>query len=103
MTTGRYSTRSPLWSGGKATENRITADYVIVATGGRPHFPRSIRGAAEHAISSDDLFSLPRPPGRTLCVGGGYIALECAGFLTGLGFDVDGKCINTTRTCRCSY
>lgn len=27
-----------------------------------------------------------KQPGKTLCVGGSYIALECAGFLTELGY-----------------
>lgn len=75
---------------GVVTQHVYTADNVIIATGGRPLFPQSIAGAMEHMISSDDIFSLQRPPGRTLCVGGGYISLECAGFLTGLGFEVDG-------------
>ena len=35
-------------------------------------------------ITSDDLFSLSRDPGRTLVVGGGYVALECAGFIAAL-------------------
>ena len=35
---------------------------------------------------SDDLFWLKKPPGRTLLIGGGYVALECAGFLTHLGY-----------------
>ena len=39
-----------------------------------------VPGAVEHAITSDDLFFLQRSPGKTLCVGGSYIALECAGF-----------------------
>jgi len=43
---------------------------------------------AEHAISSDDLFSLEESPGKTCVVGAGYVALECAGFLAGLQFDV---------------
>ena len=29
----------------------------------------------------------PSQPGRTLIVGASYIALECGGFLAGLGFD----------------
>ncbi|CAN7989223.1 unnamed protein product, partial [Ixodes hexagonus] len=37
---------------------------------------------------SDDLFSLPYSPGKTLVVGASYVALECAGFLRGLGTDV---------------
>ena len=81
---------------GQVTEHVYTADNVIIATGGRPLFPQSIAGSMEHMISSDDIFSLQRPPGRTLCVGGGYISLECAGFLTGLGFEVDGACVRNT-------
>lgn len=37
---------------------------------------------------SDDLFSLPYCPGKTLVVGASYVALECAGFLAGVGLDV---------------
>ena len=39
-------------------------------------------------IFSDDIFSLPYNPGKTLFVGASYIALECAGFLRGIGLDV---------------
>jgi len=58
----------------------------LIATGGRPS-PLTCEGA-EHAISSDDVFSLEKNPGKTLCVGASYISLECAGFLAGLGCDV---------------
>lgn len=37
---------------------------------------------------SDDLFSLPYSPGKTLVVGASYVSLECGGFLASLGFDV---------------
>ena len=37
---------------------------------------------------SDDLFSLPYCPGKTLAIGASYVSLECAGFLRGLGLDV---------------
>ena len=39
------------------------------------------------AITSDDIFALAKPPGRTLVIGASYVALECAGFLSGLGYD----------------
>lgn len=58
----------------------------MVATGGRPRYP-DIPGAKEHCITSDDIFSLPHAPGKTLLIGASYIALECAGFLAGLGYD----------------
>ena len=54
--------------------------------GGRPQYPK-IPGAKEYSITSDDIFSLQNPPGKTLVVGASYIALECAGFLTGLGYE----------------
>ncbi|CAB3980717.1 thioredoxin reductase 3 [Paramuricea clavata] len=70
---------------GKVTE--ITAETIVLATGERPRYP-DIPGAKEFAITSDDLFSLPYCPGKTLVVGASYVALECAGFLAGIGLDV---------------
>ncbi|KAF4716004.1 hypothetical protein FOZ62_000182 [Perkinsus olseni] len=70
----------------KGEVRTITAKNVLVATGGRPRI-LDIPGALEYGITSDDLFSLRTPPGKTLVVGSRYIALECAGFLTELGFD----------------
>ena len=67
----------------KGKERVVTAAQFILATGGRPRYP-DIPGV-ELGISSDDIFSLPHSPGKTLLVGASYIALECAGFLTGLG------------------
>lgn len=37
---------------------------------------------------SDDLFYLSYCPGKTLVIGASYVALECGGFLAGLGLDV---------------
>jgi len=71
----------------KGKEKTVTADKFIIASGGRPRYPE-IPGAQELGITSDDIFSLPHAPGKTLLVGASYIALECAGFLKGLGFDV---------------
>ena len=73
---------------GETGVRRLTANKIVVAVGGRPMVPHDIPGAREYAITSDDIFFLPKPPGKTLCVGGSYIALECAGFLTELGYDV---------------
>jgi len=63
-----------------------TARRFVVACGMRPYYPE-IPGI-EHCISSDDLFFLSTPPGKTLVVGASYVALECGGFLHGLGYDV---------------
>ncbi|CAK6440282.1 unnamed protein product [Pipistrellus nathusii] len=71
--------------GGK--ETLLSAKHIVIATGGRPRYPTEIEGALEHGITSDDIFWLKESPGKTLVVGGSYVALECAGFLTGLGLD----------------
>ena len=68
-------------------EEVITAARIVLATGGRPKYP-DIPGAREYGLTSDDLFSLTTSPGKTLVVGASYVALECGGFLAGLGFDV---------------
>lgn len=71
---------------GKGNVVTKTAKYILMAAGGRPNnggYP----GADEFCITSDDLFWLEKPPGKTLVVGAAYIALECAGFLNGLGYD----------------
>ncbi|XP_026329399.1 thioredoxin reductase 2, mitochondrial isoform X7 [Hyposmocoma kahamanoa] len=67
------------------SKKELTAKHVVLAVGGRPNYP-DIPGAIEYCISSDDIFSLGHPPGKTLVVGAGYIGLECAGFLNSLGF-----------------
>jgi glutathione reductase (NADPH) len=61
----------------------VTARYILVATGGKPVKP-DIPGA-EHAITSNEAFHLKELPASILIVGGGYIAVEFAGILSGLG------------------
>ena len=61
----------------------ITADHILIATGGRPTRP-SIPGA-EYGIDSDGFFALEGLPKRTAIVGAGYIAVEIAGVVNALG------------------
>lgn len=68
---------------GKGKET-VRFKAAVIAVGGRP---RKLGCKGEDlAISSDDIFSMQKPPGKTLVVGAGYVALECAGFLQSLGF-----------------
>ncbi len=68
-------------------ENRtITADQILIATGGRPWVPADLPGI-EHAITSEEAFHLPELPKRILIAGGGYIAVEFAGIFAGLGVE----------------
>ena len=70
----------------KDTGKEVTAETILVATGGRPWAPQ-IPGA-EHAITSDEAFLLDKLPETILIVGGGYIASEFAGIFAGLGVKV---------------
>lgn len=62
---------------------QITADHILIATGGRPSRP-DIKGA-EYGIDSDGVFALNALPKRVAVVGAGYIAVELAGVLNSLG------------------
>ncbi|MFJ3055613.1 glutathione-disulfide reductase [Herbaspirillum sp. NPDC087042] len=65
---------------------RFTARHILVATGGRPEKP-DVPGR-ELGITSDDFFHLKALPKRAVVLGGGYIAVELASILNGLGSEV---------------
>ena len=65
---------------------RITARYILIATGGHPTLPEL--PGKQHGITSDEFFYLPALPKRAVVVGGGYIAVELAAILNGLGSKV---------------
>jgi len=64
----------------------VTADRILISTGGRP-FKSEIPGN-ELSITSDEIFHLERQPERVVIAGGGYIAVEFAGILNGMGSEV---------------
>ncbi|WP_147125518.1 FAD-dependent oxidoreductase [Shimia ponticola] len=63
-----------------------TAKHILIAVGGHPSVPDM--PGAEYGITSDDIFHLEKLPETMLIVGGGYIACEFAGIMTGLGVKV---------------
>ncbi|MDB5414714.1 MAG: glutathione-disulfide reductase [Rubritepida sp.] len=68
-------------------DKRVTAERIVIATGGRATRP-DIPGA-ELGMISDGLFTLPALPKRVAVIGSGYIALEFACLLRGLGAEVE--------------
>ena len=66
--------------------SKITADKILIAVGGHPVTP-DIPGI-EHTIISDQMFTLPTQPKRIVIWGGGYIGVEFACIMHGLGSDV---------------
>jgi glutathione reductase (NADPH) len=66
-----------------STGERKSAKHILLAMGGRVSVP-DVPGI-EHAITSNEIFHLPKLPESILIVGGGYIASEFAGVMNGLG------------------
>lgn len=62
---------------------RITARYILVATGGKARVP-----ATGKYVTSDDVFHLPTLPERIAILGAGYIGIEFAHIFAGFGCDV---------------
>jgi glutathione reductase (NADPH) len=69
-----------------ASGRKITAKYILIATGAAPFVPKHLPGH-ELAITSNEAFHLARLPRRIVIVGGGYIAVEFAGIFNGLGVE----------------
>ena len=67
-------------------DREYSAERILIATGGAPIVP-AIPGA-EFGITSDGFFELERRPASAAVVGAGYIAVELAGILRGLGTEV---------------
>jgi glutathione reductase (NADPH) len=66
-------------------DRAYSARAILVATGGWPYIPEF--PGSEHAISSNEMFYLEQLPKTAVVVGGGYIAVEFAGILNGLGVE----------------
>ena len=68
-------------------DQKVTAEKILIAVGGKPSTPSTIPGI-EHALTSDQIFHLKQQPKRFVVLGGGYIGCEFACILRGLGSEV---------------
>ena len=64
----------------------ITAERILIATGGWPQIP-DVPGLADHAITSNEALDLPARPDSVLVYGAGYIAVEFASIFNGFGIE----------------
>lgn len=64
----------------------LECKHILLATGSTPS-ALDVPGG-EHCITTDEIFRLANQPRRLLVVGGGYIAVELASALRGLGTEV---------------
>ncbi|MDC0835514.1 Glutathione reductase [Geitlerinema sp. FC II] len=67
-------------------DRTLTADKILIAVGGKPVKP-DIPGI-EYAITSNEIFHLEEQPKQAVVLGGGYIGVEFACILKGLGSEV---------------
>ena len=68
------------------TGQRVTADQILVATGGHPN-PHAALPGHELCITSNEAFHLETLPRSIVIEGGGYIAVEFANIFHGLGVE----------------
>ncbi len=64
----------------------VTADKILIAVGGRPVKP-DLPGI-EYAITSNEMFHLKEKPKHITIIGAGYIGIEFACIMRGLGCEV---------------
>ncbi len=67
-------------------DRQITASKFLIAVGSEAHKPDNL--GMEYAITSREMFTLPQFPKRFAVIGGGYIGVEFAGIMNGLGAEV---------------
>jgi NAD(P) transhydrogenase len=73
-------------SGGE--ERRISAEKIVIATGTRPHRPKSVEFDNKTILDSDGLLLLERLPASIVVVGAGIIGIEYASMFAALGTKV---------------
>ncbi|MCF1505834.1 glutathione-disulfide reductase [Afifella sp. H1R] len=70
----------------KRTGTTVSAERILIATGGRPNPHRALHGH-ELCITSDEAFELKKLPEKVVIAGGGYIAVEFAGIFAAMGVE----------------
>ncbi|HEY6365836.1 MAG TPA: Si-specific NAD(P)(+) transhydrogenase [Candidatus Binatia bacterium] len=70
------------------TEQELTADIILIATGSSPHHPREIPFDHRVIYDSDSILRMSHIPKTMAVVGGGAIGSEYASIFTALGVQV---------------
>lgn len=72
--------------GDGSESKKVTADKILIATGSRAVLPDT--PGIEYAKTSREMFKLENKPEHIAIIGGGYIGVEFAGIMHGLGVKV---------------
>jgi len=77
-------------------DQTYTAPHIVIAIGGAPTYPENTPGS-EYGFTSDEFFNdMSEVPKSVAVVGAGYIAVELACILKGLGAETHLICRNAT-------
>ncbi|HYL84036.1 MAG TPA: Si-specific NAD(P)(+) transhydrogenase, partial [Candidatus Angelobacter sp.] len=79
---------------GQKEVGRLSGDFILIATGSRPHRPAEIPFDDEVIFDSDTILKMGRIPKSLAVIGGGVIGCEYASIFTALGVQVtlvDGR------------
>ncbi|MDQ2838604.1 MAG: mycothione reductase [Actinomycetota bacterium] len=68
-----------------STGDEITAEQIVIATGGRPVIPDVVTESGVPFHTSDTIMRIEKLPERLLILGGGYISAEFAHVFSALG------------------
>ena len=71
------------------TEEQITADKIIIATGSKPITPPAFNYDKERVITSTEALNIDKVPKRMVVIGGGVIGLELGSVYARLGTQID--------------
>lgn len=71
------------------SEDRITAEKIVIATGSRPYTPADIDFDHPRIYNSDTILSLDHDPQNIIIYGAGVIGCEYASIFRGMGVKVD--------------
>jgi NAD(P) transhydrogenase len=86
--TARFVDAHTVAVGGSGGERRLSADFIVVATGSRPAHPKDVAFDNRTILDSDGLLLLDRIPPTVLVVGAGVIGIEYASMFAALGAKV---------------
>jgi NAD(P) transhydrogenase len=70
------------------TRMQFTGDFIVIATGSRPHRPPDVPFDGESVFDSDTVLGLPRIPRSMVVLGAGVIGIEFSSIFAALGIQI---------------
>jgi NAD(P) transhydrogenase len=85
---GRFVDAHTVSVSSKAGERRVSADFVLIATGSKPHRPADIDFSDDWIHDSDEILTIDDLPTSMTILGGGVIGCEYACMFAALGVKI---------------